>query len=145
MKLSFPKIIIFSIFTALLSILPACEREERIPYVYVDFVIYLDLPEFTELKIPGNYLYVTGGVKGIVMYCEFTDSYKAYERCCPYEPSNANAILDVDSTGLFLECRHCDSKFMLLDGSVINGPTKYPLAQYATYLEGTALYVYNAY
>jgi nitrite reductase/ring-hydroxylating ferredoxin subunit len=146
MKFNYSKIAIILFFASFFSILPACDREERIPYAYVDFVVYLDLPEFTELKTPGNYLYLTGGVRGIILYCEFTDSYKAYERNCPYEPSNANALLDVDSTGLFLVCRHCESKFMLLDGSVINGPTKYPLMQYATYLEsGNALHVYNSY
>ncbi len=145
MKSILSKIAIFLLLASFFSIIPACDREERIPYAYVDFVVYLDLPEFQDLKTPGNYLYVTGGVRGILLYCEFTDSYKAYERNCPYEPSNANAILDVDSTGLFLECRHCDSKFMLLDGSVVNGPTKYPLLQYTTYLENNVLSVYNAY
>lgn len=146
MKLNYSKIAIILILTSFFSTIPACKRETRIPYAYVDFVLYLDLPEFTELKTPGNYLYLTGGVRGIIIYCEFTDSYKAYERNCPFEPANAQAILDVDSTGLFLECRHCDSKFMILDGSVINGPTKYPLMQYSAYLEsGNALHVYNGF
>jgi nitrite reductase/ring-hydroxylating ferredoxin subunit len=143
MKYNISKILIFFVFASFFSVLPACEREDRIPYAPVDFVIYLDLPEFQELKTPGNYLYVTGGVRGIIMYCEYTDSYKAYERNCPYEPANADAVLSVDSTGLFMVCRHCESKFMLLDGSVVNGPTKYPLVQYPTYLQNNVLTVSN--
>jgi hypothetical protein len=85
MKFNYSKIAIILFFASFFSILPACDREERIQYVYVDFVVYLDLPEFTELKTPGNYLYVTGGVRGIILYCDFTDSYKAYERNCPYD------------------------------------------------------------
>lgn len=147
MKINISKIAIFLFLLSFFSVLPACEREDRIPYVQVDFVLYLDLPEFQELKTPGNYLYLTGGVRGIIMYCEFTDSYKAYERNCPFEPADANSILDVDSTGLFLVCRHCESKFMILDGSVINGPTKRPLLQYPTYLNNNVLTIsnYNSY
>ncbi len=141
---SFSKIIIFLLLVAIFSILPSCNKDERIPYAYVDFRIYLDLPEFSHLKTPGNYISITGGVRGIILYCVFTDEYKAYERNCPYEPSNSNAILDVDSTGLFLACRHCDSKFLITDGSIINGPAKHPVLQYATYLENNILYVYNS-
>ncbi|MDD3859148.1 MAG: hypothetical protein PHW83_03040 [Bacteroidales bacterium] len=145
MKFNLSKILILIILASFFSVVPACDREDRIPYVYVDFVIYPDLPQYSDLKTPGNYLYLTGGYRGIIMYCDFTDSYKAYDRCCTYEPSNSNAILDVDSSGLFLVCRNCNSKFMLLDGSVVEGPAKYYLTQYATYLDGNALYVYNGY
>ncbi|MCK9255231.1 MAG: hypothetical protein GX793_08270 [Bacteroidales bacterium] len=146
MKVIFTKIIIFFTFVSFLTIIPACNHEERIPYAYVDFTIYLDMPQYFEVKTPGNFLYLTGGVKGIILYCEYADSYRAYERNCPYEPSNPSSILDVDSTGLFLVCRHCESKFLLMDGSVVNGPSKYPVLQYATYLEfGNKLSVFNTF
>lgn len=143
MIIKFLRISVFFVSFLILSLSQSCNKDERIPYVYVNFRVYLDLPEFSGLKTPGNFVYVTGGVRGIILYCPFTDEYKAYERNCPYEPSNPDAILSVDSTGLFLVCRHCDSKFMLLDGSIINGPAKYSVLQYQTYLENNILYVYN--
>lgn len=146
MKILLPKIIFIFLFSGILTIIPACDNEDRIPYAYVDFTVYLDMPQFFEVKTPGNFLYLTGGVRGIILYCEYTDSYKAYERNCPYEPSNPKAILDVDSTGLFLVCMHCDSKFLLLDGSIQNGPAKYSVLQYATYLESlNTLRVFNSF
>ncbi|HOK38089.1 MAG: hypothetical protein WHW07_05940 [Bacteroidales bacterium] len=144
MKHYFTKIFIFSIFLMLIFIF-SCHKEERIPYADVDYRIYLDLPEFSDLKTPGNYLKITGGVRGIIIYCYFTDEYRAFERNCPYEPSNPDAVLDVDSTGLFLVCKHCHSKFMLSDGSKIEGPAKYPALQYGTYLENNILYIFNTY
>jgi len=138
------KIAIISICLTILTIIPSCDRENRIPYVYVNFVVYPDLPQYQSIKTPGNYLYLTGGAQGIVLYCQFTDEYKAYERNCPNDPYEANAVLDVDSTGLFLVCRNCGSKFSIYDGSIVDSPSKYPVLQYMTYLEGSALYIYNA-
>ena len=143
MKNILSKILIITIAFTVLSIIPACDRENRIPYVYVNFVIYPDLPQFMSLKTPGNYLMVTGGAQGIIMYCQFTEEYKAYERNCPNDPFEANSILDVDSTGLFLVCRNCGSKFSIYDGSIVNSPSKYPVLTYQTYLDNGALYVYN--
>lgn len=146
MKVYIAKIIIFFTCVGFFTIIPACENEERIPYAYVDFILYLDMPQYFQVRTPGNYLYLTGGVKGIILYCEYADSYRAYERNCPYKPSDPNAILEVDSTGVFLVCQHCESKFLIMDGSVVNGPAKYPVLQYATYLEGgNRLSVFNAF
>jgi len=144
MKNFLTKITIILTCLAFFILIPACDNQNRIPYVYVNFVIYPDLPQYMSVKTPGNYLYLTGGVKGIILYCQFTDEYKAYERNCPNDPYEQNSILDVDSTGLFLVCRNCDSKFSIYDGSIVDSPSKYPLLQYLTYLEGGALYIYNA-
>lgn len=145
MKFPNPKIIFIFLIILFFSILPSCNKEDRIPYVPVNFTLYLTMPEFNSLKTPGNYLYLTGGVKGIVVYCEYADEYNAYERNCPYNPYDADAILQVDSTGLFLECLACGSKFSLYDGSLVQGPSKYSVLQYTTYLENDALYVYTEY
>lgn len=143
MKKILPKITIILIASVIFSIIPACDREDRIPYVYVNFVIYPDLPQYMSIKTPGNYLNLTGGAQGIILYCVFTDEYKAYERNCPNDPYEANSILDVDSTGLFLVCRNCESKFSIYDGSIVESPSKYPVLTYMTYLDGSSLYVYN--
>ncbi|MDD2385750.1 MAG: hypothetical protein PHP52_03105 [Bacteroidales bacterium] len=138
-----PKIIIILTTIILLSIISSCDKENRIPYVYVNFIVYPDLPEYVSIKTPGNFLYLTGGVEGILLYCQFTDEYLAYERNCPNDPYKTNAILDVDSTGLFLVCRNCGSKFSIYDGSIVDSPSKYPVLQYQTYLENQALYINN--
>ncbi len=144
MKNLFAKITIILIGIFVFTIIPSCDNENRIPYVYVNFIVYPDLPQYMSVKTPGNYLYLTGGVKGIILYCQFTDFYKAYERNCPNDPNEMNAVLDVDSTGLFLVCRNCGSKFSIYDGSIVDSPSKYPVLQYLTYLEGSALYINNA-
>ncbi len=139
----FTKIVIFFVLVSSFIIAPSCDRQNQIPYVYVNIVIYPDLPEYSSIKTPGNYLYLTGGVKGIVLYCQFTDNYLAYERNCPNDPYEKNAILEVDSSGLFLVCKQCKSKFFMYDGGIADSPSKYPVLRYATYFENNTLYIQN--
>lgn len=137
------KIIIISLFIYLFIIPTSCNNDQRIPYTYVNFILYLNLPEFNELKTPGNYVYVNGGVRGIIIYCNYTDNYTAFERNCPYMPSDNKAILEVDSTRMFLVCKHCNSKFLLNNGAYISGPSKYSPMIYNTLFEDNKLYVYS--
>ncbi|MDD2633890.1 MAG: hypothetical protein PHW82_00135 [Bacteroidales bacterium] len=137
------KIVIILTSVVILSIFPSCNKENRIPYVPVNFIVYPDLPEYVSIKTPGNFLYLTGGVKGIILYCQFTDEYLAYERNCPNDPYETNSVLDVDSTGFFLICKNCGSKFSILDGSIVDSPSKYPVLRYQTHLENQAIYIYN--
>ncbi|MDR2011233.1 MAG: hypothetical protein LBQ22_12210 [Bacteroidales bacterium] len=136
------KLLIFFIF--ILTILPSCEDSgERIPYVPVNIIIYPDLPEYNTIKTPMNHIYLNGGYAGIIVYCEYADSYKAYERNCPHNPSHPDAILDVDSTNLFMVCRECKSKFSILYGNKVDGPAKNPVVEYKTTLFNSALYITN--
>lgn len=125
--------------------MPSCKQEDPIPYVPVNLQLFLNNPEFQELRTPGNSVTISGGVRGILVHCNYTDEYVAWERNCPYQPSNDSARIYIDSTGLFAICEHCNSKFFLMDGSVIEGPAEIPLLQYSTYLENEILYISNQY
>lgn len=145
MKKFFTNIFIFFISFFLLTIIPCCKKEERIPVVPVYFYINLDGATSGNIKVPGNYLYIDGeGYGGIVLYCAYIDEYIAYDRNCTYNPSNEKAILDVDSTKSFLECRDCGSKFRIQDGIPSEGPAKYSLIRYSTSLNNSILTIYNS-
>lgn len=140
-----PKIMIISILTLAIGIIPACDNQEYVPYVYVNLQIYPDMPSHNMLKTPGNYMYFTGGYNGIVVTCTAPDEWVAFDRACPHHPRTKDAILSVDSTNLFLECPICGSKFNLYDGYIVNGPSKYTPLQYTTDYQGSILYIYNSY
>ncbi|MDL2261930.1 hypothetical protein LJC11_00310 [Bacteroidales bacterium OttesenSCG-928-I21] len=151
MKNRTAKLLLFFAFTILLTFISGCsENDDRIPYSYVNVVIYPDLPAYSEIKTPMNHIYLDQkdfmycGYAGIIVYCEQIDMYKAYERNCPHNPHNKNAILDVDSTNLFMVCRDCGSKFSILYGDKVDGPAKYPVVQYKTELRyNRSLYISN--
>lgn len=122
-----------------------CKKEDRIPYVYVNYRLHLNNPDLIDLQTAGNYIYLTGGVKGIIVYTLYPGEYKAYERNCPYKPFSENAFVKVDSTETLLVCLSCDSRFSIIDGSVVKGPASLPLLQYQTYVENNILHIFNEY
>jgi hypothetical protein len=127
----FSKIIFFLFF---LIIITNCRNpENKIPYVYVDILINLDNPEFFELNTIGNYVYITGGVSGIVIYRDSREIFLAYDRACSYDPECGRVFVDKDNFRL-VDTICCGSKFsMILDGVVVEGPADHSLRKYNTY------------
>jgi nitrite reductase/ring-hydroxylating ferredoxin subunit len=139
-------IFIFFLLLAFLTSISGCKKEDRIPIVNFYHQVNLTDASSGDIRIPGNYLYIDAtyaGYGGVVLYCLYHNEYIAYDRNCTHKPFNSNAILDVDSTGLFLVCRDCASKFRIHDGLPISGPAKYSLVKYNTQLNDPILYIYN--
>ena len=141
MKKIFPLFLCMFLFGAGFS----CKKsDESIPNVSVNIHISISDPNFVALNAVGGWVYVTGGVKGIVIYCKAVNEYMAYERNCSYHPNESNAKVDVDaSTNLFLNDASCGSKFLITDGSVQQGPASSPLKHYTTSFDGSYVNVYN--
>jgi nitrite reductase/ring-hydroxylating ferredoxin subunit len=131
----------------LLLIIPlffvACDKgkeETSIPYVYVNFTIYPNTLDF----IPdGGWVYVTGGYKGIIIYRHLHDEFLAFERACPFDPLEDDARVEVESSGIIATDPNCGSRFLLTDGSPIQGPATVGLKQYRTMYDGFTLIVTN--
>jgi hypothetical protein len=134
---------IFLLISAILVF--GCKKStDQIAPANVDFYVYLNQPDFQTLNTVGNYVYVTGGVKGIIVYHKTIDEFAAYERSCPYDPNVSAAIVQVDSTGLGLIDYNCGSRYNILDGSIVNGPSGYPLRQYYCEFDGiSSLHIHN--
>lgn len=130
--------------TAITLVFSCKKSTDQIDPANVDFYIYLTQPDFQSLNTVGNYAYVTGGVKGIIVYHKSIDEFAAYERSCPYDPNVSSAIVEVDSSGIGLIDYHCGSRYNILDGSIVNGPTSYPLRQYQCDYDGVSiLHIHN--
>lgn len=145
MKPSFLKPSLFIFFVILFMLLsPQCkEDEDMIPYAYVSFYIDVTSTQYIGLNNIGGYVYVTGGVRGIIIYHRSVDEFLAYERNCPYQPSNDCALVEVDNSAVMAVDSCCNSQFLLLDGSIIQGPATTMLRQYQTSFDGTTLHVFN--
>jgi len=122
----------------------SCQKEEDyIPNVVVDIDLNLTLPAFSDLQTVGNYVFITGGVKGIIVYRQGFDSYKTYDRNCSFEPSLSCARIDSVNSSIAI-CKCCNSMFFLeQNGETIDGPALLPLKQYPNNLSGDFLYIYN--
>jgi hypothetical protein len=135
---SIPCIIIISLLIA------SCNSKENyIAEVYVDILIDLSLPEYSDLQVSGNSIFIEGGAEGIIIYHGVGDDYKVYDRNCSYEPSLACSVIDSVNAGIAY-CGCCTSAFLLAqDGAAANSPALLPLKKYYWTLSGSQMMISN--
>jgi hypothetical protein len=122
----------FTLIISFLLLINCNSVDEQMPYEYFSpFTIDLNEPSFFDLNVIGGHIMVTGGVKGIVIYHESKDVFRAYERCCPFDPGCGRVYYDENSSNVIDTC--CNSEFsLILEGMVITGPSTLPLREYVT-------------
>ena len=129
----------------------SCKKDKKdtnksssaIPQVAVNITLYASDPIFAkQLNVVTGYAYLSGGSRGILVYRKSNEEFMAYDRHCPYMPTNACGIIIVKS-GFDLIDTCCGSKFFITDGTVSKGPTTLPLEQYQTSFDGTKLLISN--
>ena len=146
MKPSFIRIVVSSVsFLVLILLAPQCKKDksDEIPYAYVNFYINPNSTQYSELNNIGGFVYVTGGVRGIILYRRNIDEFVALERNCPYQPLNSCATVEVDNSYIVAVDSCCGSQFLLMDGSLVSGPATTQLKLYRTSYDGNTLHVFN--
>jgi Rieske Fe-S protein len=124
----------------------SCQKQKQqvVPYVYVDIRMYSSDPSFISLNSPGGWAYVSGGNHGILVYRRSLNEFAAYDRTCTYTPNDPNETVSVEAANNILAAdAHCGSKFLITDGSVNRGPATLPLKAYQTTYDGTVLHIFN--
>lgn len=142
MKTSFLRPIYLALFSALILFV-SCDKnneESDIPYVYVNFVIY---PNTIDFIAEGTCVTTTGGYQGLIIYRPYSDQFMVYERACPYDPLEAGARVIIEDNGIIAVDTICGSRYILTDGSPIEGPAKRALKQYRSRYDGYSLQVSN--
>lgn len=138
---------LFYFFTTILVfiLIGSCKKnnDNSVPLTAVDIYIYANNPSFINLTVPGGWVYITGGVRGILVYRKSTSEFMAYDRNCTYRPSDACAVVSVDATNIIATDTCCHSKFSISDGSVLQAPAALPLKAYSTTFDGNVLHIYN--
>jgi len=146
--MSYKSTIYFSGFLLILSVFSSCDRERQIPvpYVYVNYTVYLNNPSNNHLREPNSYLILPNeGNLGIILYRRTIGDYNdfiALDLTCTNEPLESCKVA-IDETGFYLVCPCCGSKFSIWDGMVAAGPAKWPLKEYATSLTISTVRIYN--
>lgn len=140
---------ILSLLLLMLSGMHSCKKENindqlGIPYVSVSQYVFLSDPLYVGLNPVGGFAYMNGGSKGILVYHRAYDEFVAFDRHCTWQTSNGNSV-SVDSTAtVILTCNGCNSRFSLVDGSVLQGPALNPLLQYNAQISSPGtLHIYN--
>ena len=118
-------------------------KDDYIQEVYVNINIDLNLPEYSDLQVSGNSIFIEGGVEGIIIYHGIGNDYKVYDRNCSYEPSLSCSQIDSVDAGIAY-CGCCTSAFLLSnEASVLNSPALLPLKKYYWTLNGSLMHISN--
>lgn len=116
--------------------------DDQIPYVpFPDIILNLNLPDNLVLKTTGASKEISGGVRGIIVYCKETSIYYAYERNCSYHPNDACATVNVDNSKLFMIDPCCGSSFDFSTGNPTGGIAWRPLQKYSASFNGADLII----
>jgi hypothetical protein len=130
------------VFLLLMLMYTSCtkERDTRIPYVYVDYILY---PNSIDYIPVGTSVAFNGGYRGIIVYRPLPEQFMVYERCCPYDPEKSHARVNLEPGGVTSIDTVCKSRYILTDGTPFEGPSRYPLEQYRWDYNGNTLHIYN--
>lgn len=139
-------LMLLALSSALLA--PGCKKEKNVgvPLVNVDININVNFPDYVTLQATGGWLYINGGSLGLIVYRKSQDEFTALDRHCTYQSENLCRVYVDDSQIIArdtVSTDHCGSAFLLLDGSVIQGPASLGLKQYHTTFNGTYLHIFN--
>tara|TARA_B100000902_G_C26923036_1_gene722633 strand:+ start:26 stop:430 length:405 start_codon:yes stop_codon:yes gene_type:complete len=131
------------IYLFLLCVTLSCENENyNFPQVDVNLYLYINNPEFFNVESPGGWMYLNGGVGGILLYRKNLDEFNAYDRASTFNPTSKCQV-SVENDNISIEDPCSDSKFLITDGSVIQGPANQPLKRYNTIYNGNNLSIFN--
>ena len=90
---------------SLLSLSSCNDSDDYIQNVYVNIEVPVNQPEYSDLDAIGNSIFITGGVKGIIIYHANVNDYRAFDRNCSFEPSTQCAYIDsINSTIASCNC-----------------------------------------
>ncbi len=131
-----------------LGVASSCKKNETsyFPSVAFEQRVYLNNPSSFDLNVPGGWIYVDGGYKGLIIYRRYLnggqDDFVALDRGCPSHYSESCATLKTTSDDLFAQCDCNNEKYLLFDGAPSDGAT-IGMRQYKVVRNGDVLYISN--
>ena len=127
-------------YTTLSDCLDVCI--ESYPKVDVNINLELNSPIFFNLEAIGGYQYINGGVGGILIYRKSIEEFIAYDRASPYNPT-FDCRVEVQEDMIIIKDPCSESEYLIIDGSVLQGPANQALKRYTTILNGNQLSIFN--
>jgi len=128
-----------------LTIIMGCTDEDTFPNIYVNETIPITMPQYNNVynNIWG-YEYISGGLGGIIIVQAINNEFIAYDRSCTNEKNTTCVVSGESINDQILSCQSCcNSKFLIIDGSVTEGNANRALKRYNTYFDGAMLYITN--
>lgn len=114
--------------------------QDNIAYQTVNITIYPNDPLYFKLQTAGGWVYINGGVNGIIVYRKTATNsptdFVAIERTSTYLPDDSDAKVKVQSDNFTLKDTVSNSKWQIFDGGVLSGPANVGLRLYNAQFDG---------
>ncbi|NOX84532.1 MAG: hypothetical protein GXO86_00975 [Chlorobi bacterium] len=147
------------VFAVLLTV-SSCKKDTpsnpNIPDVNINVTIDPNSSLFIQLNTVGGWLYLdeVPGMyipypsRGIIVYRQDVNLFKAYERQPPNDPfrcdkGNSLTKLVVGDNYPFVKDTCTGTLYSILDGTIFSGEGVYPLIEYNAFYDGGLLYINN--
>lgn len=118
------------------------KKNDQVPLVPVDFYINVNEPQAFDLSAVTGWMYVTGGSQGIIVYRNTTEEFSAYDRHAPINIEEECQV-QVNEDNIIIQDPCSNSRWLIIDGSLIEGPAIQSLESYNTVFVDPVLHVYN--
>lgn len=137
------KVLLLLSFFILFSCTKEVQNNDILPVVMVSETVDLNLPEFINLQVPGGFAYMSGGIKGIIIYNVNGTQFKAFERSCPHLAPASCTQMTVEN-GIKMVCSCDNSEFNILNGAPLTSGIAYFAREYlVTNINGSVLRITN--
>ncbi|MEI6021636.1 MAG: hypothetical protein WCR21_10950, partial [Bacteroidota bacterium] len=125
--------IVFSCFFLFLFL--SCNKKSNnglntghpVPSVPVAITVYPNNVSNFKIQAIGGGMYLSGGIRGIILYRKSQEEFVAMERTSSYLPNNDDAIVKVQPNNFTLRDTVSGSEWRIIDGTITKGPTQWPL------------------
>lgn len=131
------------------------EKENTLPLAPIEITIDPNSTIYQELNVVGGWLYLgeeDGAYppsRGIIVHRLSTDQFVSFERTPPYKPDSCCSPAGTNCSRLvvedypFVQDPCTGSKYLIIDGSVVQSPSNTPLGTYYSEYDGRLLYIHN--
>ena len=141
----------------LITLIQTCKDGSDNPAIpYVNITIDPNSTIYQQINIVGGWIYLgeSDGVmppsRGVIVYRQTMDQFTALERtpvykpdsCCSANHTNCSRLV-VDSYYPYVMDTCTDSKYLIIDGSPVSGPSSLPLMQFVADYDGLLLHIHN--
>ncbi|MGB0933601.1 MAG: hypothetical protein ACPGU5_04925 [Lishizhenia sp.] len=131
----------FFILFIICAVLVGCKTTNNHPVQPPPFQLQvnLTLPSYAALQGISGYAYVSGGIKGIVIYRKSQNEFVAFDRMSTTENAadcESGVVINEDNF-LVLDDPCSDTQYSLYDGSIVTGDVEWGLRGYIVQFDGS--------
>jgi len=114
-----------------------------VPSVPVQITLFPNNVSNFKIQPIGGWMYIAGGIRGIIVYRKSEEEFVAIERTSSHLPNDNAATVQVLNNNFTLIDTISDSQWRIFDGTVTKGPAQWPLRLYGTTYDGNVLRIVN--